>query len=166
MLICGCDWVLVNLLMCWVGYLSKWISCGHSVPSGVKENRSTVNFIFNSVNFRALFALCSRYSVTITLPVDMKMQNLMCGIGPNSSRYPLAYNLWSQYSNLQTIGKSVWLVFTRRIENVLPGLSTLLTCSFTSNAFVYFPPTMSEATSPPVERLFYDIEVSWWWFGK
>jgi len=60
---------------------------------GCKETHESTALLFNSLDIEGLHDFFP--NATIIFSVDMKMQNLICGLGPNSCRFPTVQSLFS-----------------------------------------------------------------------
>ena len=63
---------------------------------GVKESHKSVREAFKWIKWAGFFDLCRAHEIPVWVSVDMKMENLMLGIGPCSSTYGLSRSKWAK----------------------------------------------------------------------
>ncbi len=66
-----------------------------SLMCGASETYESLSLMFNSLNLRGLKELLPR--ATFVFPVDMKLSNIVAGLGPVGCSNPYLYTLWSPY---------------------------------------------------------------------
>ncbi len=67
--------------------------------NGATETYDTLSTMFDAIDFKSVKTLL--HGAKFVFPVDMKMANIVLGIGPVGCTFPYAYSLWSPFVKYQ-----------------------------------------------------------------
>ncbi len=93
--------------------------------NGATETYGTLSTMFDAIDFKSVKTLL--HDAKFVFPVDMKMANIVLGIGPVGCAFPYAYSLWSpfvKYQKFADIRRTIKSIMTLNTEREAAELAS------------------------------------------